>query len=414
MFKLADLFIEIGARTGGVEGALAKVHTNLLGMGPAGAKVSEILHGLTLRVQGLNWAMIGLGASIIGAFAIGGFMALMKCVRAASDLNETIQKTEQVFGSATDVVTAGADEMARKFGVVKREFLDAAAMFGGALQGAGMDESKAAEMAVMLTKRAADVASQANVDNATAMERMMAALRGEYDPAERLSVFMNEASVKAKAYAMGLAKAGQELTLQQKMMARVQLLMEQTARAEGDLDRTAGGFANQTRMLEGNMTNLSVIIGNEVMPAFAGALGELNRGLSWAIEHVEELKRAFRMLLPELALLADYFGSRPEAEQERKRRRLGIDERNEEMRKQALADQAAAMDKHKPKGFQGGLEEFVKHIQSAAFGNKDQTAKAQLEEARKLNATQDRTEKLIAAMAGKRGVAAQPGAVAWQ
>ena len=80
----------------------------------------------------------------------------------ASDLNETIAKTEQVFGSATSVVTGSAEEMATKFGVVKTEFLDAASMFGLIAQ-AGIASGKSAEMSVSLAKLATDASSFYNI-----------------------------------------------------------------------------------------------------------------------------------------------------------------------------------------------------------------------------------------------------------
>lgn len=385
MFKLSEIFVEVTARTGQLGPQLGVVKAQVLGLVGAARVLGPTVAGAIDMMTGAM-AANPIGAIVMAVVALT--VGLTKTVRAASDLNETVQKTEQVFGSATSTVVKGADEMAKKYGVVKREFLDAASMFGGALQGAGMEQAKAAELAVTLTKRAADVASQYNMDNQVAMERMMAALRGEYDPAEHLGVFMNEAAVKAKAYAMGLAKAGQELTLQAKMMARVQLLMEQTKRAEGDLERTGGGFANQWRKFAGNLENIAVKIGDEVMPAFTTFLVRLNQGLEWAIEHFKQLKDAIMNAVPALRLLAWAFSS-PESDEERKmrERRKEIDERNEEMRKATLTDEAKATDmkdRKAPKGWMGGIEEFAKHLQESAWNknDKDKLGKDALAEAK--------------------------------
>lgn len=384
MFKLAELFVEVSARTGQLGPQLGLVKNQMLGLVGAATTLGPAVAGaINMVTAAMASNPIGAVLTAVVALTVG----LVKTVRAASDLNETVQKTEQVFGSSTDRVVAGADEMAKRFGVVKAEFLDAASAFGGALQGAGMDQAKAAEMAVTLTKRAADVASQFNIDNAAAMDRMMAALRGEYDPAERIGVFMSEAAVKAKAYAMGLAKAGQELSQQAKMMARVQILMDQTKRAEGDLERTGGGFANQWRQLVGNATNLAVKIGDEVMPAFTGFITWVNKGLMWMIEHFKELKQAIMNVIPGIKLFAWIFGSTPEADEQRKiqERRKEIDERNKQMQKSMQSDEAKAQalkdaGHRDRKGWMGGIEEYASHLQEAAFGSndKDKIAKQQL------------------------------------
>jgi hypothetical protein len=370
-FKLAELFVEISGKTGGIQGALTAVRTNLLGLGPMAEKLTGLIGQLGGSLLGLGPLGALAGGSLVAGLAVGGFAAIMKCVRAAADLNETLMKTEQIFGSTTDTVVAGADEMARKFGVARREFLDAASMFGGMLQGAGASEEEAAKMAVLLSRRAVDVASQMNTGNEEAMQRMLAALRGEYDPAERLGVFMSEASVKAKAYAMGLAGAGQELTLQQKMLARMQLLMDQTARAEGDAERSMGGWARQTEALSGNLENLAATLGQGLEPAAARVLGEINEwvlGLQASVELIDQMGRGLRGAVNALAGQAGFgplFDEQAGADRER---RAEIDRRNEAMRQQVLADQAGGGKAKTPRGFQGGLEEFARKVQSAAFG----------------------------------------------
>ena len=51
------------------------------------------------------------------------------------------------------------------------------------------------------------------------------------------------------------------------------IITRQLARVHGDMERTAGGFANRLRRLEGDLTNTAATIGTQLMPAFESLLG---------------------------------------------------------------------------------------------------------------------------------------------
>jgi hypothetical protein len=80
-------------------------------------------------------ASAGVSAAIGFATKAGG--AILGAIDSASHLNETISKTGAIMGDAAGPVLAFADDMAAKFGLTKREVLDAAAGFGGLGDGLG-------------------------------------------------------------------------------------------------------------------------------------------------------------------------------------------------------------------------------------------------------------------------------------
>ena len=91
---------------------------------------------------------------------------------------------------------------------------------------------------------------------------------------------MTEDAVKAEAYALGLSKVGSKLTEAAKFSARASLIMHGLADAQGDLEKTAGGAANQYRKLSGSITNLGSSLGSTLMPTVQTALGMLGSGVS--------------------------------------------------------------------------------------------------------------------------------------
>lgn len=221
-----------------------------------------------------------LKALLAGAAAYKAAQGLKSMVTTASDLNENMSKTQAIFGAGAKTVVAAADEMAAAFGTSKNEFLDAAGRMGGLFKGAGFSADEAARLSVEFTRLSADASSFFNLPFQDAFSKIRAGLSGESEPLKDLGILMNEEMVKAQAYAMGLAKVGQELSNQAKVQARAAIISRGLADAQGDLARTADGVANRTRELSGRVENLAGTIGNALQPAAQAALGELSAAVT--------------------------------------------------------------------------------------------------------------------------------------
>jgi hypothetical protein len=294
-FKLASLFVEIAGNTKPFQAALAGVHKTLagmtgLGLRAGGALGTNVAHGLTgslksglSSVRGMvGGAIGGLGKLAIGG-AIGGgvgiAVGLYESVKAASDLNETINKTKEVFGDATNSVVKDAEVMARKFGVPKTEFLDAASSIGLIATASGKTKSEAAELGSTLAKIAGDASSFYNVPLTDALAAIRSGLVGEAEPLRRFGVLLSDNAVKAQAAKLGIAKFGAELTEGQKVQARYSLILKGMATAQGDLARTADGAANRMREIGGRIVNAMADLGNTLQPVFNAVLGEVNKAV---------------------------------------------------------------------------------------------------------------------------------------
>lgn len=190
-------------------------------------------------------------------------------IAGAMNLAETTSKTKEVFGQFTGQVTAQAEAMAAAYGLPKQAQLDAASSFGLIFQGAGMAGRGTADLSNQMAKLAADASSFYNVPLDQALEKIRSGLVGESEPMRGFGVLLSESAVKAHAYASGIAKAGEELTEQQKVTARAALIERGLAKSTGDLERTQGSVANQVRKNEGNWANFATTLGELVMPLYA-------------------------------------------------------------------------------------------------------------------------------------------------
>lgn len=222
--------------------------------------------GFQSVIQG---AGIGAGISLYGALgrAIGGATDfVVDSIAAASDLNETMSKSSVVFGNAAGDIDKWGDTTAKSLGLSKQAATEAAATFGNLFIGLNLGQEKAADMSKALVNLAGDLASFNNIDPEEALQRLRSGLAGEAEPLRRVGVFLSEARVKAKAAALGFQAVHGEFTEGQKVIARYNLILDDTKTAQGDFARTSGGMANQQRILNAELENTSAEFGEKLIP----------------------------------------------------------------------------------------------------------------------------------------------------
>lgn len=237
-----------------------------------GGRLGGVMQGVGMAV-GLGVANIAMNA----AGQVAGFMS--DAVGAASDMGETISKTNVLFGEGADAVIAFADTAATQFGQSKQQALDAATTFATFGAAAGLAGDDLTTFSTDFVGLASDLASFNNTTPEQAIQAIGAALRGETEPMRQYGVLLDDASMRQQALKMGLIETTtQALTPQQKVLAAQALIYAQTAAAQGDFERTSGGLANQQRILDAQMANLSATVGQALLPvvlAFTSALNTL-------------------------------------------------------------------------------------------------------------------------------------------
>lgn len=258
-------------------------------------ETSQVIHKLSLDLKNTNRLLgAGLAAKAIGA-SIRGFQNLGNVTRqvshgietivtAASDLHEQITASQATFGKYNSIVIEGAERQAKLFGTVKAEYIESANRIGAIGKAAGLTAEDAAKMGVEFSDLANDLASFRNLSYEEALEKLTSGLVGEVRPLRNVGVLLSEQAVKQEAWATGIAKIGTELSEQEKVLARRQLILKGLSDAQGDLARTQGGVANQLRAVRGRLINFAADIGQAFEPITKFVLG----GLSLALTNLSE------------------------------------------------------------------------------------------------------------------------------
>lgn len=249
----------------------------------SGKKFRGVVDDLGRTMKSLAIIAVGV-VKAVAAIAVGVAAAAIALVAfttgPASDLNETISKTEVVFGAAADQVLAFGEDSATAFGLSKNAALGAAGTYGNLLRAMGLAEDQSADMSIELVKLAADLASFNNLKPEEVLDKLRAGLTGEAEPLKQLGVNMNQARIEAKALELGLIKQGDELTAAAKAQAAYAIILEDTALAQGDFARTSEGQANQQRIFAAQLENLRAKMGNAFLPIVNLATTALNELLS--------------------------------------------------------------------------------------------------------------------------------------
>ena len=246
------------------------------GMKKATKRIDK-LEGSTGKATGKLGGLAAAGKKLLPIAAAGfglakGIAFMKSAVGAASDLEESINAVQVQFEEGADVILAFGQVAAQQVGLSNSAFNQLSVTTGALLSGFITDTRLAAEETINLTKRAADMASVFNVSVEEALSAVQASLRGEQEPIRRFGVLMDEASVAGKALQLGLADTTKELTAQDKAMARLQLIYEQTDKTAGDFLNTQESIANQERTLAARTEDLKASLGKGLAPAYNVAL----------------------------------------------------------------------------------------------------------------------------------------------
>jgi hypothetical protein len=298
--SVADLIIRVVGKDE-ASGALRDVNQAAGGLSKTLGDVTKIAGGVLLA-QAPGKIISGFGAAI----------------EASSNLEESINAVNQVFGENAGEIHSWAKENANAIGLSVAAYNAGAVPMAAMLKNAGLEMGVVTDSTIALQERAADMASVFNTDVATAIDAINAGLRGEGNPLEKYGVSLSAAAVEAEALAATGKKSAKELTNQEKALARINLIMAQTSDVQGDFKNTSDGAANSARIAAARQEELAAAIGSKLMPvqlaitraklAFLDALNRALPAIGAFIEKAIELGRVVGdVVLPPIQAIVRFF-----------------------------------------------------------------------------------------------------------
>jgi phage-related protein len=218
-------------------------------------------------------------------------------IGAASDLEESLNALSVSYGDASEGIAKLGEDAATRLGVTQSAFNQAAVRFSAFADRVVGEGGNVEGFVDDITTRAADFASVFNIDVAEALQVFQSGLSGEAEPLKRFGINLLQSEVQAYALQEGLISVGEQMTEDIKTQARYGLLMQETAKTQGDFANTSDGLANSQRILSANFEDMQATVGGALLPAFAA----LSAGLLPVVEQLGPvLGEAVESLTPAL------------------------------------------------------------------------------------------------------------------
>lgn len=216
----------------------------------------------------------------------------------AADLQDAFGATDQIYKNASASTKAWAESLPSYYGVATKEALEYSNMMGTMLVNIGkLTEEQASQQAAKLVELAGDLTAMYGGTTASAVQALTGALKGNNSMLDNYGMAVNEATIKARAYQMGLAKQGEELSLNAKQQATLALIYEQTGAAQGQAAREADSASGVMRAFRTEISNLTTEFGQHLLPIITPVL-----------EKFRALVERFRSLDPEVKKAIVVFG----------------------------------------------------------------------------------------------------------
>jgi len=198
-------------------------------------------------------------------------------IKGASDINETISKTEVVFGSAAKEVLSWSDTTLKSIGLAKGTALDYAAVNGDMGTSMGLNAKLAREMSMDLVNLTGDMASFKNMRPDEIHLALTGVYTGETESLKRLGIVMLESNLAQYAKTQGIKKDIKQMTQAEKIQLRYNYVMDSAKNSIGDFQRTQDSAANQMRIFTEGVKEGAAKIGILFLPYFTKAVNIVNK-----------------------------------------------------------------------------------------------------------------------------------------
>jgi hypothetical protein len=272
--SIPPILVQLQADVSQLKAGMAQAEASLKGLDGTVATTSNKMSSFVGNLKRV-------GAAMGATFAATQIVSFAKeSILAASNTNEAISKVGVVFGNNAKEIEAWAAGATANFGMSERSALTAVGTFGNLFDAFGLGEGDTKKFSKSLTELAVDMASFNDMPVDDALNALRSGLSGETEPMKKFGSVLSETRLKTEALSLGLIKNTKEaLDPAAKAQAAYSLIMKDTAKQQGDYDRTAGGTANTMRRVASEMDNAKVAIGQGLLPVFNALLKVMEFGI---------------------------------------------------------------------------------------------------------------------------------------
>ena len=221
-----------------------------------------------------NMARLG-KIAIAGLVATGLTRMVGKMIDLAAGAEEMNNKFQVVFGELAGTVKSQLDSFGNTVGRSTEELQAMASSVQDTFVPLGFAREEAAKLSVALTKLSVDVGSFNDMNDPEVMKAFQSALVGNHETVRRFGIVIDQARLEQELFEMGITENIRTVDAATKVQARFNIIMKGTEDAHGDATNTASSYANTTKRLNAEVTELAIGMGNALTPALAFVKGAM-------------------------------------------------------------------------------------------------------------------------------------------
>lgn len=256
-----------------------------------------------------SWKAVAV--AVAGAITViaGGSL---KLIQMGADADATSAKFNTIFSGMEGSTQAWVDNFVAATGRQKYATMDVLSDIQAVTTAMGVEKEAGVGMAEALLERSTDVAAFFNAQDPEVLEAIKSGLVGEMEPLKKYGVILSEANVQQELSNMLGAEGAKVATNAEKVQARVNIIMAQTAAIQGQQSREAGSYQEQLKRLSNTLSTTFADAGKSAMESMTGVLVSVNElmgdgglvalqsvletvaeGVAWVVVEVVDIIRAF-------------------------------------------------------------------------------------------------------------------------
>ncbi len=207
------------------------------------------------------------GVAALGATAIVAFTNAAKAgINLASDLEEVQNVVDVTFEANSKTIDAWAKTTLNAFGMSELKAKEYSSSLGSMLKASRLSSDQTLIMSQNLTSLIGDFASFKNLEGDEAFSTIMSLMSGETEPGKKYGIDMSVTNLEEFAKLAGYKAKFTDMSQAEKQLVRYNYLLQATADAQGDFERTQDSFANQKKLVVETFNQMSAQIMQNAMP----------------------------------------------------------------------------------------------------------------------------------------------------
>jgi hypothetical protein len=246
--------------------------------------------GVAETLSAIGGKLRALGAAAVAAVGIAAIGKALKTIISAAAEDETVmRKFNTVFKEQAQSVSDWADSFAAAMGRNNDETRGFLASLQDLFVPLGFAREDASKMSEAITMLAADLATFNGKTDAEVLNSLQSALVGNTRAVRDYGIVINDAALDAELLKMGITGGTDAATEQQKVIARLNLLMKGSTDAQGAAARGVNTFDGRMRQLTATLDELAGRLGAVLLPIGTKILEGLSIGFEQIAPFLEAL-----------------------------------------------------------------------------------------------------------------------------